>query len=216
MGTCTCLTLGYLLGSLSPSALISKLKNKNLREHGSGNLGATNTMLVFGWSYGILVMVFDVFKAIFASRLARMLFPQLYLAGMLAACGAVIGHIFPFYLKFHGGKGVACFAGLLLTYNIGVFFVLLAMAVTMMIVVDYGVAGPVTAAVLFPVFVAMQTRNVFMTILTAMIGLLIIMKHRENFRNIKNGEEIHLRAFFGAKLQRHCLTEGDEADDNNQ
>lgn len=93
MGAVMCLSLGYILGTLSPSALIAKLKKVNLREEGSGNLGATNTMLVMGFRYGLFVLLFDLFKTILANRLAKLLFPQLYLAGLLAACGAVIGHI---------------------------------------------------------------------------------------------------------------------------
>lgn len=96
--------IGYLLGCISPAALVSKIKNKDLRKSGTGNLGATNTLLVFGKSWGVCVMLFDVAKAFTACKLARWLFPSLPIAGMLAGSAAVAGHIYPFYMKFRGGK----------------------------------------------------------------------------------------------------------------
>lgn len=205
MGAVMCLSLGYFMGSLSPSALIAKLKNIDLRKKGSGNLGATNTMVVMGFRYGLFVLIFDLLKTIFANRIAKVLFPQLYLAGLLAACGAVIGHIFPFYLKFQGGKGVACLAGMILTFDFGLFLFLLAIGVTMMFVFDYGVIVPVSVAAIFPLFVLWKTRSLCAWLLTSVVGILIIDRHRENFRRIKAGEEIRVRAFFGEKLERMNL-----------
>ena len=75
---------GHGLGQLNPAALISKLKNRDLRENGTGNLGATNTMLVFGKAYGIAVMLFDVLKAYFAIKIAKALFTKYVFAGLIA------------------------------------------------------------------------------------------------------------------------------------
>ena len=165
--------IGYGLGQLSPAALISKLKNKDLRENGTGNLGATNTLLDFGKAYGIAVMIFDVLKAFFSIKIAKYLFPRYLFAGLVAGCFAVIGHIFPSYLNFRGGKGVATFAGLILAYDIRLLLGLLGIAVIVMIVTDTGHYGPVSAAV----------------------GGLIIYKHRENFARAKEGKEIHVKEF---------------------
>ena len=165
--------IGYGLGQLSPAALISKLKNKDLRENGTGTLGATNTLLVFGKAYGIAVMIFDVLKAFFAIKIAKYLFPRYLFVGLVAGCFAVIGHIFPSYLNFRGGKGVATFAGLILAYDIRLLLGLLGIAVIVMIVTDTGHYGPVSAAV----------------------GGLIIYKHRENFARAKEGKEIHVKEF---------------------
>lgn len=208
MGAVMCLSLGYVLGSMNPSALLAKLKQINLRGEGSGNLGATNTMLVMGFRYGLFVLIFDLLKTIFANRIAKLLFPQLYLAGLLAACGAVIGHIFPFYLKFQGGKGVACLAGMIITYDFGLFVFLLAIGITLMFVFNYGVIAPVIVAAVFPLFVAWQTHSFWAWLATSAVGLLIIDKHRENFRKIKAGEEIKVRTYFGERLTRKCLPSG--------
>lgn len=187
--------LGYGLGSLSPSALISTLKKKDLRENGTGNLGATNTLLVFGKAYGIAVMIFDVLKAYFAIKIANYLFSKMVFAGLIAGCFAVIGHIFPAYLNFRGGKGVATFAGLILAYDIRVLLTLLAIAVALMIFTDFGAWGPVSAAVLFPVWLAIKVKSLLVFGGVAAVGGLIIYKHSENFRRAKEGTEIRVKEF---------------------
>ena len=88
--------IGYGLGCLSPAALISKLKNIDLRTKGTKNLGGSNTMLVIGRAWGILVMLLDILKAYFAVKIAKWLFPQVTIAQLVAGLFAVIGHVFPF------------------------------------------------------------------------------------------------------------------------
>ncbi len=213
MDVAVSLGLGYLLGSLNPSIPLAKRKGKNLREHGSGNPGATNTMLVLGLRYGVLVLLFDLLKTVFAGRLARTLFPHLYYAGLIAACGAILGHIFPFYMNFEGGKGVACLAGLLMTYDFWLFLSLLGFGIVLMFVFDYGVVAPVTVAILFPIIILFRTHSLGLGALCTVISLAMIGKHRDNFRRIKDGEEIHIRAYFGEKLRSKCLpshTENEE------
>ena len=112
-----CILLAYLIGSLSPSALLAKIKHKNLKKEGTGNLGATNTTLVFGKMFGFLVMVLDIFKGFLAVKITAWIVPEVEWLAILAGFCAVIGHCFPFYLKFKGGKGLAAFGGVILAYN---------------------------------------------------------------------------------------------------
>ncbi len=187
--------LGYGIGQLSPAALISKLKNKDLRENGTGNLGATNTMLVFGKTYGIAVMLFDVLKAYFAVKIAKTMFQKFLFAGLVAGCFSVIGHIFPMYLNFRGGKGVAAFAGIMLAYDIRVLLGLLFVAIVIMVVTDTGYYGPISAAILFPVWLWIKVKSIVVFGGVAAVGSLIIYKHKENFANAKAGKEIRVREF---------------------
>lgn len=187
--------VGYGIGQLSPAALISKLKNKDLRENGTGNLGATNTMLVFGKAYGIAVMIFDVLKAYIAIKIAKALFPKYVFVGLVAGCCAVIGHIFPAYLNFRGGKGVATFAGLILAYDVRVLLGLFLVAIFIMIITDTGHYGPISAAILFPVWLWMKVKSIFVFGGVAAVGGLIIYKHRENISKAKEGKEIRVREF---------------------
>jgi len=146
MGIILCVIMGYLVGSISPAAWISRMKNKNLKTHGTGNLGATNTMIVFGKIYGIFVMIFDIAKAYVTVKLAQVLLPLVPLAGMIAGSSVVVGHIYPFYLKFKGGKGLAAFGGLILAMDPFVFLCLLLIGIILMLVVNYAVALPLSAA----------------------------------------------------------------------
>lgn len=203
MHSVMCLSVGYLIGSLNPAMLVAKLRNVDLRNEGTGNPGATNTMVVMGFRFGLFVLLCDLLKTLVARRVAKMLFPQLYLAGLLGACGAVIGHMFPFYMNFQGGKGVACLAGLVMSYDFGVFLMLLGFGVTLMFVFNYGIIAPVAVAVVFPLLVLWQTGDVWMWLATAVVGALVIYKHRENFERIKRGEELKVRTYFGERIQAH-------------
>lgn len=187
--------IGYGIGQLSPAALISKLKNKDLRENGTGNLGATNTMLVFGKAYGIAVMIFDVLKAYIAIKIAKALFLKFVFAGLAAGCFSVIGHIFPAYLNFRGGKGVATFAGMMLAYDIRVLLGLLLVAIIIMVVTDTGYYGPVSAMILFTAWLFLKVKSISVFGGVAAVGGLIIYKHKENFINAKEGKEIRVREF---------------------
>lgn len=190
------MVIGYLLGSLSPSALLSKIKNRNLKESGTGNLGATNTMLVFGWKCGIMVMVIDVLKAYFAVKIAGLLMPDVTLVGVLAGCCAIVGHIFPFYLKFKGGKGVATLAGLFLAIDPIAIPILLGIGLVFAIVLDYGIAAPVSASLIAPFLVGfrMESLGVFLVLMFA--GVLVAAKHMGNMDRIKEGTEMKFSEFL--------------------
>ena len=103
--------LGYLLGCSHMAYYIGKLKKLDIRSAGSGNLGASNATVLFGWGSGVLVAVHDIGKAFAAVLLAKWLFPDLEYAGAAAGVACVLGHIFPFYLEFKGGKGLASYYG---------------------------------------------------------------------------------------------------------
>ena len=186
---------GYLLGSLSPAALLSKIKQLDLRNQGTKNLGASNTMLVMGKKLGALVMLFDIFKAFFAAKLAKVLFPQLAIAQLLAGLSAVIGHIFPFYLGFKGGKGLAAFGGLVLACDPLVFLCLLTLGVILMLLTNASVAMPLSAGALFPVLTLIRSQSLAAFALAAAAGILIIVKQWSNVGKARRGEDIKIRSF---------------------
>ncbi len=194
--------IGYLIGSLSPSALLAKIKKQNLKEQGTGNLGATNTMLILGKSYGAFVMLLDIFKAFAASRIAVALFPELKLAGLLSGVFSVVGHVFPFYLKFRGGKGLAAFGGMILAFDPLMFLLLLALTLTLMFVFNYGVAMPFSAAILFPVLALLSTKNLAVFALALAAGLLLVFKHLPNLKRALKKEDKTVRDYM-KKLVKH-------------
>ncbi|MBQ9782999.1 MAG: glycerol-3-phosphate acyltransferase [Clostridia bacterium] len=194
----------YLLGSLNPAALIAKIKHKNLRKHGTGNLGATNVMLNFGKGFGVLVMLFDMAKAALAVAVARQLFPaNPELAGLLAGSSAVIGHVFPFYLGFKGGKGLAAFGGLVLAFDPPTFLFLLILGVLLMLVINYSFALPFSAAILFPILTGIHHRSLPIALLAAAISALILFKHAGNLVKAKNGTDVKIREYLQKGHAKH-------------
>lgn len=194
--------IGYLIGSLSPSALLSKIKKENFRKQGTGNLGATNTMIILGKGYGALVMLFDIFKAFISALIAAAIFPELKLAGLVSGVFAVIGHIFPFYLKFRGGKGLAAFGGLILSFDPLMFLALLILTLILMFLFNYGVAMPISAAVLFPFLAFLKTKNLAVFVLTLTASALIIYKHIPNLKRALKKDDTTVRDYL-KKLSKH-------------
>ena len=119
-----CVAVGYLFGLFQTSYIYGRLRGMDIREHGSGNAGATNALRTLGWKAGAITFLGDCFKCVFAVLLVRFLFDGRYpgenigvLLGMYAALGVILGHNFPCYLKFHGGKGISATAGLFLSLD---------------------------------------------------------------------------------------------------
>lgn len=195
-----CLILGYLVGMLSPSALFSKLKHVNMKKEGTGNLGASNAVVVLGRSYAVVIMVIDILKAFLAGKIAQWLFPELVTAGFWACFGAVIGHIFPFYLHFKGGKGLACFGGMVCFYNPWLLAFYLTGGVALMILANRSVFLPVFVAITFPLIVLVQTGDWGLFGVAAVTALLILFVHRKNFGRVKRGEEAPMRELIKTKI----------------
>jgi len=191
-----CLLIGYLLGALNPAHFLSKRKGVDLRKEGTGNLGTTNTMLVMGKAHAVAVLLLDMGKAVLSAKIAKWLFPKLMVAGLLAALGAILGHIYPYHMHFRGGKGLACFGGMVLEYNPVVFAVLLAIGVVLVLIVNYGVALPVSAAILFPIAAGMVSRKLSVFLVSLCASAVILYAHRENVQWALRGEDIRVREYL--------------------
>lgn len=187
------LFLGYLVGTISPAALLGKMKHVNLKEQGTKNLGASNAVLLLGKSYGLFIMVFDICKSIFAGKVARWLFPQLAVAGMLACLGAVIGHIWPFQMHFSGGKGLACFGGMVLYYDLRLFWFYFVFGIALMLIVNRSVILPVFVSISFPLIVWFTSHDIGILTVTVITSLIILFIHRDNYHRVDRGEEAPMR-----------------------
>lgn len=196
MRTVLCMVVGYLLGSLSPAALLSKIKKKDLREHGSGNLGTMNTMMNFGKRYALPVMIIDILKGFLAVKLAHWIVPTVSVAGVLAGGSAVLGHVFPFYMKFKGGKGLAPFGGMILALSPLGFLSILLLGGAMMIIINYSFAMPFTAGLLFPIIEGIREQSMIVFLIAVAISTLIIAKHWSNMRKAMRKEDAKIRDYF--------------------
>lgn len=182
------IVLAYLLGSLPVGLLLSRLKGQDPRKVGSGNIGATNVMRASGKALGILTLVGDVLKGFLPTWLAA----RAGEAGPLVAAvafAAFVGHLFPVYLAFRGGKGVAT--------ALGVFIALSPLAVLMDIAVfavvlyawRYVSLGSLVAAALMPVLLLLLRLPSPYVVLSLVMAILIFVKHSRNIRRLVAGTE---------------------------
>lgn len=185
--------IGYLLGCSNMAYFLGKLHGADLRGSGSGNLGASNTVVLLGWKAGVLTAVHDIGKAVLAVMVAQWLFPQLEYIGAVAGVACVLGHIFPFYLSFKGGKGFASYFGVTLALNWKLALVLMVAVILVTVITDYIVCGTVTTVVTVPVYMFFASGWLLAAILLVATAVML-WKHRENYRRIRNGTELGLRS----------------------
>ena len=184
------LGMGYLIGCISPAAWISKKKNVDLKKEGTKNLGATNTAIVLGRKAGIFVMLFDILKSYFSARLARVLFPQLVAAGLIACFGVILGHCFPVTMQVQGGKGLAAFGGMVLAYRMWFFPVIVLPGLLLMAIFNTGAAMPFLASIMFPVLVALTQGSWQEIAMAALTGCFILFMHRDNLKRAREKRDV--------------------------
>lgn len=194
--------IGYALGCLNLAYFISRKHHLDMKSQGSGNLGASNAAITLGVKYGAMVAAHDILKAIIAITLASRLFPDSAYAKYIAGAFAVLGHIFPFYLKFSGGKGFAPFIGFAVAANWRFAVILALTAFLLVLITDYIVAATYTSIVTFPLYEAVYKANMIGAIIIGIISLIIFMKHIENIERIKNHTESSVRETIFRKRKR--------------
>lgn len=186
--------IGYVIGTSNMAIYLAKLKGVDLAHAGgTGNPGASNALILMGWRAGVLVGAHDIGKAVLAVWLAGALFPEIALSGAVAGVACVIGHMFPFYMHFRGGKGFAAYLGMTLALNWRFALGLLIAIALLVLVTDYIVVGTMTTVVSFPAYCA-ATHHYVMALLLCVASAVIIYKHRSNLVRIANGTEIGLRS----------------------
>ena len=181
--------IGYLFGTFNTAYIIGKLRGIDIRTKGSGNAGASNATTVLGKKVGVVCALCDILKAVLAYKLVQMLFPALPIAGMLSGIACVAGHIFPFWMGFKGGKGLASLAGCVLAYDWKLFLIYLALAVVFILVVDYIALLTCAGAVSFPVVYYFLSSDLLITALLSVLGVIMVLKHISNIRRIMAGTE---------------------------
>lgn len=187
-------SLGYLLGSSNLAYWLAKWNNVDFRKGGSGNLGASNTTILLGWKAGVLVGIHDIGKAVLAVLLAKLLFPEQEYVGAAAGVSAVLGHVFPFYLRFKGGKGLASFLGMVAALNWKVGLAIAALLVLITLVTDFISLGTLTVSVAAPVGIFLTTGRILLPLILAVASAVLIFKHIENIHRLLNKTEIGLRS----------------------
>ena len=191
------LLFGYLLGSLNTSVIVSRMKGQDIRTVGSGNAGATNTLRVMGKSMAAVVLLCDVLKAILAVLLARLFFRCVpfafpYMGELLAGFGAILGHNFPLYFGFRGGKGVATSLGALLLLDWRIALIALAVFVIVVALTRYVSLASCMAALSVLISACFLRKSVWEILVFAAIGVLCILRHKKNIERLIKGTESKL------------------------
>jgi glycerol-3-phosphate acyltransferase PlsY len=182
--------IGYLLGSIQSAYLVSKMYGKiDIREHGSGNAGASNITTIMGWKYGVAVAFTDSLKGAVAVWLMKAIFPAEPSLAYLAGIAAILGHIFPFYLKFRGGKGVATLVGMVFGLKFGLGFVFIGLVLIPGLLADYIVVGSFAAFIGLPVLTWLMGYESYLIVLASLMVLLVFYLHRGNIQRILAKEE---------------------------
>ncbi len=185
--------LSYLVGSISMAYILARAKNIDLKKNGSGNLGASNATILLGWRVGVTVAVHDVLKALLCVVVARILMPEDEYIGAIAGVSCVLGHIFPFYLRFRGGKGFASFVGMTIALNWKVALAVVILALIVTVVTDYIAIATITTSLAVPIGMGIATQNAILPLILLIATAVMIVKHRDNYVRIKNGTEKGLR-----------------------
>ncbi len=200
-----CLVIGYAFGLFQTAYLYGRLRGIDIRQHGSGNAGTTNTLRTLGTKAGLIVLAGDILKCMFAILLCTALFgtarPELlYLFKIYAAAGAILGHNFPFYLGFKGGKGIAATAGLILFFHPWFIPVGVVMFFGSFFITHYVSLGSLLVYVGFIIqlvlcgqmgfFPGMSGNSLIeMYLVACALALMAFYKHRENIVRLFKGEE---------------------------
>ncbi|MCL2517331.1 MAG: glycerol-3-phosphate 1-O-acyltransferase PlsY [Oscillospiraceae bacterium] len=182
--------IAYLLGSVNFGIIISKTKFKDdIRKHGSGNAGMTNMMRTYGKVAAGMTLFGDCMKAIIAVIIGTMLNGDM--GGYVAGLFCIVGHVYPVYFKFKGGKGVATAAAMLLLLNPIVFAILLIIFVIIVGFTKYLSLGSVMCMIVYPLILNrfMGEPNYIITIISLLISVFIIFLHRENIKRLLAGTE---------------------------
>jgi len=185
--------LSYILGSVPTGYLLGSVTGVDIRESGSGNIGATNVARTLGWAKGLLTLVADIVKGLIPVLIALQLGLDIAVAAV-AGLAAFLGHLYPIFLKFQGGKGIATALGVFLgTMPLGAA-VLVAVFLLVVGLSRRVSLGSVTAAVLSPLVPWVLDYPLPVVWVNLVIGVFAVVRHRENLRRLRNGTEAKLGA----------------------
>lgn len=182
--------LAYLLGSIPSGLIAGKARGIDIRQHGSGNLGATNTFRVLGMKAGIIVTIVDILKGTLATLLPVLLHQTDETHALVAGLAAVVGHMFPIFASFKGGKAVATSGGVLLGYVPLMFLVIVVVFLISLYITKYVSFSSIIAALTAFIYaVVFGGGDIPLIIVATLLAGFVIYRHRANIIRIRNKTE---------------------------
>lgn len=197
-----CLAIGYLLGCFSTGYVIGKINKIDIRNYGSGNAGTTNALRTLGAKAGALTLIGDMLKSVLAIILVRfVIFPDMDITNVLslyAGLGVVLGHNYPFWLGFKGGKGVAATGGVMISFDPRIFPAAALIFLGTVAITRYVSLGSLFVSILFPVWIWIKfPGDVHLFVVSILFTASIFIKHIPNIKRLLNGTENK----FGQKVK---------------
>jgi glycerol-3-phosphate acyltransferase PlsY len=189
-----CLILGYLCGCFSTAYFVGRANNIDIRKYGSGNAGTTNAMRLLGVKAGILTFLGDALKALIPILIITFVVlknePYVHLVALYAGLGVVIGHNFPFWLHFKGGKGIAATGGVILAFDWRIGLAAFVVFVVSVAITRYVSVGSLLISLLFPIGVLVfYPGDLHMLLISFLFTVLAFIRHRTNIQRLMNGTE---------------------------
>ncbi len=208
LGVLLCIIIPYLIGSINPAIIFSnKIYHDDIRTHGSGNAGTTNTLRTYGKKMAALILLLDFLKAVISVVVGALLM-SVERGGAIAGIFVILGHSFPVYYKFRGGKGVACLAGVILMLSPISFVILLLLFIAIVLMTRFVSLGSIMCSMLLPLLGKAFANRGFIPFACIMIMVIIVFMHRENIKRLLAGKESKL-SFGDKKKKNKAETETD-------
>lgn len=179
--------LGYLLGSVNTSIIVGKIYGIDIRKHGSGNAGMTNTLRTLGKLPAILVILGDILKGIISCLIGMYIMGEIGL--MLGGVAAILGHILPLYFGFKGGKGVLTSLAVILMMDYQLGLILLGIFLVILLITRYVSLSSMISAALFPLTAYIYDKTTTFIVFSILVAILLIFMHRANIKRLINGTE---------------------------
>lgn len=180
---------GYLIGSLNSAILVSKLFNKDIRKEGSKNAGLTNVYRVLGGNAAVMVLMMDMLKGFISTGLGFLLIKGEVSGALVAGIFTVIGHIFPVFFGFKGGKGILLSLAVLLMTDWRIALIGLGVFLIIVIITRYVSLGSISAVALAPLLAWLFGHDLFFIIAMALLASLTIFMHRSNIKRLASRTE---------------------------
>ena len=184
--------VSYLMGSIPFGLILTKIfLNKDIREIGSGNIGATNALRTGNKLIGYSTLILDIAKAIIPVIFVKINYPDLI---YIASLCAFLGHVFPIWLKFKGGKGVATYVGILFSINLLLGIIFVASWGIIFLIFRYSSLSSIVGSISIPIYIVI-TDQISNAIFFGIMFVLIFFTHRENIKRLKNKEETKTKIY---------------------
>lgn len=202
------IVIGYLLGSLNTSIIVGKLYGTDIRKHGSGNAGMTNTLRTLGKAAAVMVIVGDVLKGVLSYIIGNVVFntiPEVAttdianVGGMAAGIAAIAGHNWPVYFGFKGGKGILTSISVVIMMDWMLGLILLGIFVIIVAITKYVSLGSIIASIAFPITAFIKGNGLVFIVFSVILAVLAVARHNANIKRLLSGSESKL----GEKKKAH-------------